>query len=138
MTAINPKAKTVTVDGETIPYDQLALTTGSRPRTLPAAIGGDLGNVFTVRTLADVDRMAPSFTKGARALIVGGGYIGLEAAAVASKLGSEGLHLSKLHRASFNGLPHLKPATISASCTPATGSKSSKAPGWNGCWVKAA
>jgi 3-phenylpropionate/trans-cinnamate dioxygenase ferredoxin reductase subunit len=87
VTAIDPKAKTVTVDGETIPYDQLALTTGSRPRTLPAAIGGDLGNVFTVRTLADVDRMAPSFTKGARALIVGGGYIGLEAAAVASKLG---------------------------------------------------
>ncbi len=86
-TAIDPKAKTVTVDGETISYDQLALTTGSRPRTLPAAIGGDLGNVFTVRTLADVDRMAPSFTKGARALIVGGGYIGLEAAAVASKLG---------------------------------------------------
>ncbi len=87
VTAIDPKAKTVTVDGETLSYDQLALTTGSRPRSLPAAIGGDLGNVFTVRTLADVDRMAPSFTKGARALIVGGGYIGLEAAAVASKLG---------------------------------------------------
>lgn len=87
VTAIDPKAKTVTVDGKKLSYDQLALTTGSRPRRLPAAIGGDLGNVFTVRTLADVDRMAPSFTKGARALIVGGGYIGLEAAAVASKLG---------------------------------------------------
>lgn len=87
VTAIDPQAKTVTVDGETLSYDQLALTTGSRPRNLPAAIGGDLGNVFTVRTLADVDRMAPSFAKGARALIVGGGYIGLEAAAVASKLG---------------------------------------------------
>lgn len=87
VTAIDPQAKTVTVEGETISYDQLALTTGSRPRNLPAAIGGDLGNVFTVRTLADVDRMAPAFVKGARALIVGGGYIGLEAAAVASKLG---------------------------------------------------
>jgi 3-phenylpropionate/trans-cinnamate dioxygenase ferredoxin reductase subunit len=72
---------------ETLSYDDLALTTGSRPRQLPAAIGGDLDNVFTVRTLADVNRMAPAFRRGARALIVGGGYIGLEAAAVAAKLG---------------------------------------------------
>ncbi|MCX8507884.1 MAG: FAD-dependent oxidoreductase [Rhodobacteraceae bacterium] len=87
VTAIDPQAKRVTVAGKPLSYDQLALTTGARPRALPAAIGGDLGNVFTVRTLADVDRMAPAFTKGARALIVGGGYIGLEAAAVAAKLG---------------------------------------------------
>lgn len=87
VTAIDRARKSLTVDGETLAYDQLALTTGSRPRNLPAAIGGHLGNVFTVRTLTDVDRMAPAFVKGARALIVGGGYIGLEAAAVASKLG---------------------------------------------------
>lgn len=87
VTAIDPSAKALTVAGDIIAYDQLALTTGSRARALPAAIGGDLGNVFTVRTLADVDRMAPCFTKGARALIVGGGYIGLEAAAVAAKMG---------------------------------------------------
>ncbi|MEZ5886818.1 MAG: FAD-dependent oxidoreductase [Paracoccaceae bacterium] len=85
--AIDPAARTVTVDGEALPYDQLALTTGSRPRTLPAAIGGALENVFTVRTLADIDRMEPLMRQGARAVIVGGGYIGLEAAAVASKLG---------------------------------------------------
>jgi len=54
---------------------------------LPAAIGGDLGGVFTVRTLADVDAMRPVMVPGARVLIVGGGYIGLEAAAVAAKLG---------------------------------------------------
>ncbi|WP_172297484.1 NAD(P)/FAD-dependent oxidoreductase [Pseudoruegeria sp. HB172150] len=72
-----------------IPYGQLALTTGSIPRRLPAAIGGDLGNVFTVRTLADVDAMAPTFREGARCLVVGGGYIGLEAAAVARKSGME-------------------------------------------------
>ena len=87
VTAIDPSAKTLTVAGDAIAYDQLALTTGSRARALPAAIGGDLGNVFTVRTLADVDHMAPRFSKGARALIVGGGYIGLEAAAVAAKMG---------------------------------------------------
>jgi len=85
--AINPAAKTVTVDGEVLAYDQLALTTGSVPRRLPAAIGGALDRVFEVRTLADVDRMAPAFTEGARVLVIGGGYIGLEAAAVAAKLG---------------------------------------------------
>ena len=48
-----------------------------------------LDGVYTVRTLADVDAMAPEFRSGARLLVVGGGYIGLEAAAVASKLGLE-------------------------------------------------
>ena len=56
-------------------------------RRLPEAIGGDLPGVHVVRSLADVDRMAPEFRPGRRALIVGGGYIGLEAAAVAAKLG---------------------------------------------------
>jgi 3-phenylpropionate/trans-cinnamate dioxygenase ferredoxin reductase subunit len=87
VTDIDPATKTLTVGGETLAYDQLALTTGSYPRKLPAAIGGNLTNVFTVRTLADVDRMAKSIHAGANALIVGGGYIGLEAAAVAAKLG---------------------------------------------------
>lgn len=85
--SIDPASKTVILDGESLEYDQLALTTGSVPRRLPASVGGDLGNVFVVRSLADVDAMAASFTEGANALIVGGGYIGLEAAAVASKLG---------------------------------------------------
>ena len=85
--SIDRSAKTVSVDGKQIAYDQLALTTGSVPRRLPAAIGGELGNVFTVRSLADVDAMEPSFVKGARVLIVGGGYIGLEAAAVAAMTG---------------------------------------------------
>jgi len=86
--AIDPATKTVTLEGgEVIAYDQLALTTGSEPRRLPAAIGGDLAGVHVVRGLADVDAMAPAVVAGARALIVGGGYIGLEAAAVAAKKG---------------------------------------------------
>lgn len=85
--AIDPAAKTLSLDGETLSYDQLALTTGSIPRRLPSAIGGDLGGVYTVRTLADVDAMAAEFSEDRRALIVGGGYIGLEAAAVAAKKG---------------------------------------------------
>lgn len=86
-TTIDRTAKSVRVGGDTIPYDQLALTTGSRPRRLPAAVGGDLNGVYTVRTLANVDAMAPEFREGRRLLIVGGGYIGLEAAAVGAKLG---------------------------------------------------
>ncbi len=87
VTAIDPKAKTVTVGGETIPYDQLALTTGSDPRRLPASIGGNLEGVHVVRDLAHVDDMEPRVKEGAKALIVGGGYIGLEAAAVCAKRG---------------------------------------------------
>ena len=85
VTGIDPGAKTVSLGDEVVAYDQLALTTGSDPRRLPAAIGGDLDGVFVVRGLADVDAMAPHVTEGQRVLIVGGGYIGLEAAAVCAK-----------------------------------------------------
>jgi 3-phenylpropionate/trans-cinnamate dioxygenase ferredoxin reductase subunit len=85
VTGIDRDSRTVTVGDEVLHWDALALTTGSAPRRLPAAIGGDLDGVATVRTLADVDDMAPRFAEGARVLIVGGGYIGLEAAAVAAK-----------------------------------------------------
>jgi len=87
VTGIDTATRTVQVGAEVLRYDELVLTTGSIPRRLPAAIGGDLKNVFVVRDLADADAMAPHFVEGARALIVGGGYIGLEAAAVAAKLG---------------------------------------------------
>lgn len=87
VTAIDAAAKTVSLGDEVISYDQLALTTGSDPRRLPAAIGGDLDGVHVVRDLSDVDTMAPAVTEGARTLIVGGGYIGLEAAAVCAKRG---------------------------------------------------
>ncbi len=85
--AIDTAAQTVDLGGEVLSYDDLVLTTGSEPNRLPAAIGGALEGVHVVRDLADVDAMSPRFTEGARVLIVGGGYIGLEAAAVASKLG---------------------------------------------------
>ena len=87
VSAIDPMARTVTLGDEAIAYDALVLTTGSTPRRLPAAVGGDLAGVYTVRTLVDVDGMRSEFAPGRRLVIVGGGYIGLEAAAVASKLG---------------------------------------------------
>jgi 3-phenylpropionate/trans-cinnamate dioxygenase ferredoxin reductase subunit len=87
VTAINCAENTISIGDETLSYEHLALTTGSTPRRLPAAIGGTLNGVFTVRNLADVDAMQPAFERGGHVLIIGGGYIGLEAAAVAAAKG---------------------------------------------------
>nr|WP_210309824.1 FAD-dependent oxidoreductase [Rhizobium rosettiformans] len=76
-------------DGSEIAYETLVIATGATPRKLPAAIGGALDGVFIVRDKADADRLATVMKPGHRLLIVGGGYIGLEAAAVARKLGLE-------------------------------------------------
>ncbi len=76
-----------TQNGDIFAYDKLLLCTGSSARKLPASLGGDLPGVYTLRTLADVDTMAPGFQAGRKLLILGGGYIGLEAAASARKLG---------------------------------------------------
>ncbi|TWI36930.1 NAD(P)/FAD-dependent oxidoreductase [Paracoccus sulfuroxidans] len=88
-TGIDTQGQRVILDGEEVPYDKLALTLGSSPRRLPAAMGGDLPGLYAVRGLADVDRLAAEFQPGRKVLIIGGGYIGLEAAAVATKLGLE-------------------------------------------------
>ncbi|MEY4139019.1 MAG: hypothetical protein RLZZ371_1201 [Pseudomonadota bacterium] len=85
--AIDRQRQTVLVAGQWHDYDMLALTTGSVPRRLAASVGGELPGVFSVRTLADVDAMARACQPGGHALIVGGGYIGLEAAAVFRTLG---------------------------------------------------
>lgn len=85
--SIDRENRQVHLADETLGYDRLVLTTGSSPRRLPAAVGGDLGGVFTVRSIADVDAMAAYFKPGKRCAIIGGGYIGLEAAAVARKCG---------------------------------------------------
>lgn len=86
-TAIDREARTVTVGGERIGYDTLILTTGAVPRTLPKSLSGGRAGIHTVRTLACIDALAPEMTEGRRLLVIGGGYIGLEAAAVARRLG---------------------------------------------------
>lgn len=87
---IDRAAKTVRMqDGSTISYDKLVLATGAAPRLLPASIGGDLEGVLTVRDKRDADRLVEEMKPGRRLLVIGGGYIGLEAAAVARKLGLE-------------------------------------------------
>ncbi len=84
---IDAAARIVQTDRGRIDYDVLALTLGATPRRLPAAMGGDLPGVHVIRNLADVDRLAPAMQPGRRLIVIGGGYIGLEAAAVARKLG---------------------------------------------------
>jgi 3-phenylpropionate/trans-cinnamate dioxygenase ferredoxin reductase subunit len=84
----NPRDRTVALaDGSALRYDKLVLATGSRPRRLPTETGGDLAGVLTIRNLADADSLAPCLTAGCRLLVIGGGYIGLEAAAVAAAKG---------------------------------------------------
>ncbi|MCF1482058.1 pyridine nucleotide-disulfide oxidoreductase [Agrobacterium vitis] len=76
-------------DGSSLSYHTLVLATGSTPRGLPQEIGGNLAGVYTIRNKADADRLAEVMKPGRRLLIIGGGYIGLEAAAVARHLGLE-------------------------------------------------
>ena len=66
--------------GETLGYNKLALCTGASVREL--ILTRDLEKVFTIRTAADIAQLGPHVRKGRRALVIGGGYIGLEAAAV--------------------------------------------------------
>lgn len=97
VTAIDRAARSLKfADGGSLDWDLLALTTGSTPRRLPAAIGGDLAGVLAMRGLADADALAAVAVPGARALVIGGGYIGLEGAAV---LRDKGLSVTLVEQA---------------------------------------
>ncbi|MDP3495989.1 MAG: FAD-dependent oxidoreductase [Hyphomonadaceae bacterium] len=86
-TAIDLAAKQVRLDdGETLAWDRLVIATGARPRRLSVE-GADLRNIAELRTLADVDHLKKVAMPGARLVVVGAGYIGLEAAAVGVQLG---------------------------------------------------
>jgi 3-phenylpropionate/trans-cinnamate dioxygenase ferredoxin reductase subunit len=78
--------RVVLAGGDALPYDKLILTTGARVRRLPLP-GAKLPGVFYLRGIADVDEIRPSLSAGAKLAVVGGGYIGLEVAAVAAKRG---------------------------------------------------
>ncbi|MEC8029231.1 MAG: FAD-dependent oxidoreductase, partial [Pseudomonadota bacterium] len=87
--AISTDKKTVTLDDQSdLAFSKLIICTGSRPRQLPLP-GAELKNIFDVRTIADIDAMKPAFTPGKKLIIIGGGYIGLETAAVVCKMGLE-------------------------------------------------
>jgi 3-phenylpropionate/trans-cinnamate dioxygenase ferredoxin reductase component len=73
-------------DGAVMSYDALVLATGSQPRPLIAP-GAELAGVHYLRTIADADRIRAECAAGRRLVVIGGGYIGLEAAATAHELG---------------------------------------------------
>jgi 3-phenylpropionate/trans-cinnamate dioxygenase ferredoxin reductase subunit len=87
VTHIDRTARQVTLTGgETLSYGSLVLATGGRARPLNCP-GGDLAGVYTLRGIADSLALRGELGAGRRAVIIGGGYIGLEVAAVAVKSG---------------------------------------------------
>jgi 3-phenylpropionate/trans-cinnamate dioxygenase ferredoxin reductase subunit len=73
-------------DGTSLGYHKLVLATGARPRPLPLP-GADAAGVHSLRTLDDTQAIAASLASARRVVVIGGGFIGLEMAAVATKLG---------------------------------------------------
>ena len=98
VTSVDPENHTVTTaNGETIGYGKLIWATGGSPRMLPIP-GGDLPGVQGVRTRADADAMKAASQDAGPIVVIGGGYIGLEAAAVLSKFGKKVVLLEALPR----------------------------------------
>ncbi len=96
--SVDPAAHSVTTDeGQTIGYSKLVWATGGSPRMLPIA-GGDLPGVQGVRTRADADAMKAASLTAEQIVVIGGGYIGLEAAAVLRKAGKKVVLLEALDR----------------------------------------
>ncbi len=88
-TAIDRHAKQVQlVGGATLDYEHLIIATGSHPRRLKMP-GADLAGVHYLRSLSDADHLRTEVHVGQRAVIIGGGYIGLEVAATLRQLGME-------------------------------------------------
>ena len=96
-TAIDREARTVALeDGSTLPYDALVLATGSSSRRseLP---GADADGVLYLRTRGDSDAIRPLAAEGTRIVVIGGGWIGLEVAAVTRSGGAEVTVLERGH-----------------------------------------
>jgi 3-phenylpropionate/trans-cinnamate dioxygenase ferredoxin reductase component len=86
ITSINRVEKIVALStGQNLTYDTLVLATGAEPRRFPSEKGGALRGVYTVRDLADADALKNEMVEGRNLVVIGGGYIGLEAASEASK-----------------------------------------------------
>lgn len=97
-TAIDAAGKTVAfADGTVEPYDVLILATGSTARrlALPGAARPDL---LELRTLVDAEKLKAALGPGKRLAVVGGGYVGLEAAASARALGAEAVVIERMDR----------------------------------------
>lgn len=97
-TAVDAAAKTVAfADGTVEPYDVLILAAGSTARKLDLP-GADRPDLLELRTLADAHRLKDVLGPGRRLAVVGGGYVGLEAAASARALGAQAVVIERMDR----------------------------------------
>jgi len=95
VTEIHRAAHTVSLaDGRVIPYSTLILATGARARSLDIP-GVDLAGVLTLRSAADAEALKALLGPGKRLAVIGGGYIGLEAAASARALGADAVVIER-------------------------------------------
>jgi 3-phenylpropionate/trans-cinnamate dioxygenase ferredoxin reductase subunit len=95
---VDPRKHAVqTADGRVFGYEHLVWSTGGAPRRLSCS-GHDLAGIHAVRSRADVDRMLGELNACRQAVVVGGGYIGLESAAALVKLGKSVILLEALDR----------------------------------------
>lgn len=93
--ALDRRGRTAALsDGTELPYDICILATGARPRRLELP-GADLPGVMALRTVVDADALKIVLQPGARLAVVGGGYVGLEAAAAARALGAEAVVIER-------------------------------------------
>ena len=94
--SIDRQASRLTLaNGDILAYDTLVLATGSRARSIDVA-GAGLAGIYSLRGIDDAERIAAELSPGKRLVVIGGGYIGLEVAASAAKLG---LQVAVLERA---------------------------------------
>ncbi|HEX8471760.1 MAG TPA: FAD-dependent oxidoreductase, partial [Brevundimonas sp.] len=97
-TRVDPTSKTVTfTDGTVEAYDVLILATGSVARKLDIP-GADRPDLIELRTLHEAERLKAALAPGKRLVVVGGGYVGLEAAASARTLGTEVVVIERMER----------------------------------------
>jgi 3-phenylpropionate/trans-cinnamate dioxygenase ferredoxin reductase subunit len=95
VTAIDPGGHIVNLsDGRALPYGALIIATGARARSLPIP-GADLAGVLSLRSAADAEALKAALGPGRRLAVIGGGYIGLEAAASARALGAEAVVIER-------------------------------------------
>jgi len=103
--AIEPADKTVKLaDGQTLAYDKLLLATGASPRAFPG-IDGAAKHIRMLRTHADALALRAALYPGQHIAIIGGGFIGLELAATARKLGANATVIEGLPRVLKRGVP---------------------------------
>jgi len=105
---LDRSARTVLLDGnEVVDFEHLVLATGAQPRRLTVH-GHDLGNIAYVRSVADADALGSKLREARRLVVIGGGFLGLELAAVAREMGAQ---VTVIEAA-----PRLLPKAVSA-CT---------------------